>query len=129
MTSRDIRARIDRLTKAIGEQQPNVPVCRFHGTACRLGANWPLRYEEGPVDDLLDIRAAGLRRLGLEVEPHPRDLWATDRHERVPQEELDRQKRELEELIAAQRAKNDQVEAELRDARAAVTATREERHG
>lgn len=113
MSSRDIRARLDRLAKALSEQKPHEPVCRFHGTACRLGANWPLRYEPGPLDDLLDMRAAGRFRRGLEPEPHPRELWAVDRHERVPAEELAREEREAEELLVSVRARNDQILAEL----------------
>lgn len=126
MSARDIRARLDRLTKALSEQKPADPVCRFHKTACRMGANWPLRYEPGPLDDLLDIRAAGRRSRGLEVEPHPRDLWAVDRHERVPQEELDREEREVEELLTAIRANNDQILAEIRGERQYSTIPLEE---
>lgn len=114
MSSRDIRARLDRLAKALGEQRPDDPVCRFHGTACRLGANWPLPYEERPDDALLALFADARRSLGLEVAPHPRELWAVDRHEQVPAEELARKKQEGEELLVAARARNDQLEAEIR---------------
>lgn len=120
MSGRNIRARLDRIAKALGEEKRDGPVCRFHGQHCRMGANWPLAYEEGPLDELLDIRAAGRRRRGLEVEPHPRDLWAIDAHELVPLEELARERREVEELLARLRAENDQMEAELRGEQVAV---------
>lgn len=114
MSSRNIRARIDRLAKLLGEQNTDAPVCRFHGTSCRLGANWPLAYEPRPDDDLLDLLADARRHCGLEVAPHPRDVWRTDRHEQVPADELARQKREADELLTALRARNDQLEAEIR---------------
>jgi hypothetical protein len=120
MSSRNLRARLDRLAQAIGEQKAEAPTCRFHGQHCRMGANWPLKYVEGPLDDLLDIRAAGRRRLGLEVEAHPRDLWAVDAHDLVPPAELARERREVEDLLAGLRAQNDQIVAELRGERAAT---------
>lgn len=113
MSSRDIRARLDRLSKLLGESDRGVPVCRFHGTACRLGVNWPLPYPGRPEDDLLDLLAEARRHVGAEPFTHPRDLWRTDRHEQVPPDELARQKREAEELLAAARARNDQLEAEI----------------
>ncbi|MEH0582822.1 hypothetical protein QA942_01410 [Streptomyces sp. B21-106] len=114
MTSRSFRARLDRVAKVLGEPQAVGAVCRFHGVRCRMGANWPLPYEPGIEDDVLDLFGDARRSLGLEVAPHPRDLWRTDRHEQVPAEELARERRELEELIAAARARNDQLEAEIR---------------
>ncbi|MFJ2964250.1 hypothetical protein ACIPIC_18365 [Streptomyces collinus] len=113
MSSRGIRARLDRLAKVLGEPGTNAPVCRFHGTACRLGANWPLPYPGRVDDDLLDLIGDAKRSCGLEVTPHPRDLWATNRHELVPPAELARQKQEFEELLAAAKARTDQEEAEL----------------
>ncbi|WP_405580703.1 hypothetical protein [Streptomyces sp. NBC_01092] len=114
MSSRDIRARLDRLAKALGEQKTDGPVCRFHGLRCRMGANWPLDYQEDPADELLDLFADARRSLGLEVAPHPRDRWRTDRHEQVPPEELARNKQEADELLTAVKARNDQLEAALR---------------
>ncbi|MFF4836581.1 hypothetical protein [Streptomyces sp. NPDC001315] len=113
MSSRTIRARLDRLAKALGEPARDAPVCRFHGTHCRLGINWPLPYPGRPEDDLLDLVAEARRHVGKEPLVHPRDLWATDRHEQVPPEELAREKQELEELLAAARARNDQIETAL----------------
>ncbi|MFI6856508.1 hypothetical protein [Streptomyces sp. NPDC050416] len=113
MSSRNLRARIDRLAKVLGEPGTNAPVCRFHGTACRLGANWPLPYPGRVDDDLLDLIGDAKRSCGLEVAPHPRDLWATNRHELVPPAELARQKQQFEKLLAAAKARNDQEEAEL----------------
>lgn len=118
MSGRNIRARLDRLTKALGEQQPAGPVCRFHNVHCRMGANWPLKREPQPEDDLLDLLADAQRSVGKVPAPHPRDVWATDTHELVPLEELARERREAEELLAAARARNDQIEAGLRAGRA-----------
>jgi hypothetical protein len=128
VSSREIRARIERLTKVLGEQQPNVPVCRFHAKACRMGANWPLPWPGLEADaELIDMVRAAHIKVGKEVGPHPRDVWQTDAHEVVPQAELDEQERELQALLATVRARNDQLEAELRGERVAVT--KEEWHG
>ncbi|MFF4839268.1 hypothetical protein ACFY2G_04295 [Streptomyces collinus] len=105
MSSRSFRARLDRVAAALGEPTAEAPVCRFHGTACRLGLNWPLPYVPGPLDDLLDLMNAA---------PHPRQLWAVDRHERVPPAELAREKEELAQLIAEKTAENDRAEAAMR---------------
>lgn len=103
------------------------PVCRFHGVHCRMGANWPTERPDQEMDELLDIMAAGRRKAGLPVEPHPREVWAVDRHERVPKAELRQRDEEAQALLAAARARNDQIEAELRGER--VAAAEEERHG
>jgi hypothetical protein len=126
VSSRDIRARLDRLAKVLGEPGSNMPVCRFHGTACRLGANWPLPYPGRVEDDLLDLIGDAKRHCGLEVAPHPRDLWATNRHELVPPAELARQKQEFEELLAAAKARVDQEEAELLGDQPPITINQEE---
>ncbi|MFJ9474724.1 hypothetical protein ACIRRI_06870 [Streptomyces mirabilis] len=98
----------------------DLPVCRFHGTHCRLGDNWPIERPPEPFDALLDLRAAGREKLGLPAEPHPRDVWQTDRHEKVPKSELRERRQEIDQAVAVQRAKNDQILAELRDERAAT---------
>lgn len=117
MTSRDIRARLDRLTKVLGEQPQKVPVCRFHGTACRMGVNWPLPFPQERDVPLLDYIRELEQASGEELEPHPRDVWRTDTHEVVPQAELDEEERQLQELLVSLQARNDQIEAELRDER------------
>lgn len=118
MSSREIRARIERLTKAMGERQPQGPVCRFHARACRMGANWPLPWPGLKADaELIDLFRAAHIRVGKEVGPHPRDIWQTDAHEVVPQAELDKEARELQELLVSLQARNDQIVAQLRDER------------
>lgn len=116
MSSRDIRSRLDRLTKVLGEVTSKVPTCRFHGTACRMGANWPLPWPHTRQDIALrDLIRESQIKAGKEVGPHPRDVWRTDQHEKVPEAELRQRERELEELLASLRAMNDQMEAEMRE--------------
>lgn len=110
--NRRLTARLGRLEAAV-TRPGGGPVCRFHGTACQMGRNWPLPYEASPMDELLDLHAAGRRAAGLEVAPHPRDLWAVNRHEQVPPAELAREKAEIDRLIAEQQARNAAIEAEL----------------
>lgn len=114
MSSRDIRARIDRLAKVIGEQGQKVPTCRFHGKACEMGRRWPLPFPEDHESALLDWLRELKEHRGEELEPHPRDVWRTDAHEVVPQAELDERERETQALLARLRADNDQAEAQLR---------------
>lgn len=128
MSNRNLRSRLDKLAQAIGDQKGNAAVCRFHSVHCRMGANWPLPWPGLEADaELIDLVRAAHISVGNEVGPHPRDVWQTDAHEVVPQAELDEQERELQALLAAVRARNDQLEAELRADRVAVT--KEEWHG
>lgn len=110
--NRRLSARLGRLEEAVTVAE-DAPVCRFHGTACRLGRNWPLPYEPGPLDELLDLHAAGRRAAGMPVSATPRELWAVERHELVPPAELAAERAELGQLIAEQKAVNAAIEAEL----------------
>lgn len=81
-----------------------------------MGARWPTVRPPAP-DELLDLVIAGRKAAGLPYEPHPRDVWATDRHERVPDAELREGKREAAELLDRLKAKNERTLAELRGER------------
>lgn len=89
---------------------PEDPVCRFHSVHCQMGRNWPL---DRAVVDPADVQMDDLRDL-VRVSPHPRDLWAVNRHERVPSEELAQKERELAEALAEAQARNDAMEAQIR---------------
>ncbi|WP_093721027.1 hypothetical protein [Streptomyces sp. DI166] len=112
---------MDRIERAV------IPVaggaeCRFHSVFCQLGAVWPLdRAVVDPagvqLDELRDLQAQGRRAAGLPPRPHPRELWAVDRHERVPAAELAQREREAAEALAAALARNAAIEAELRGER------------
>jgi hypothetical protein len=95
----------------------DLPVCRFHGVHCRMGGNWPLERPPEPFDAVLDLVIEAKQRLGKPFDPHPRDVWQTDRHEKVPKSELRQQEREAVALVVGLRAHNDQIEARLRDER------------
>lgn len=111
--NRRLGSRLDRLEQAVTPSEDG-PTCRYHGQHCQMGRNWPLPYEPGIEDDLLDLIGEARRSVGLEVAPHPRELWAVDRHELVPPAELAREKQELDRLIAEKTAENDRVEAAMR---------------
>lgn len=98
----------------------DLPVCRFHSVHCRMGANWPTERPGTEMDELLDLITVARRKQGLPVEPHPREVWAVDRHEKVPKAELRQQQQETQELLAAARARNDQIEAELQGEQAPI---------
>ncbi|WP_328449890.1 hypothetical protein OG780_19395 [Streptomyces sp. NBC_00386] len=98
---------------ALHRDTADLPVCRFHGVHCRMGARWPTERPDQEMDELLDLIASGRRKAGLPVEPHPRDVWATDRHEKVPRAELRQQAQEAQELLAEARVRNDQMEAAI----------------
>lgn len=105
-----------------GRPSESPVVCRFHGVHCELGANWPLdrgvvEPAEVQMDDLFDLIAEGRRKAGLAVVPHPRDLWAVGRHEEVSAAELAERGREAAELLAAAKAENEALEAQLRGER------------
>lgn len=118
MSSRNLRNRIDRLAKTIGEQGARLSVCRFHGEACHMGARWPLPWPASSLDELRDLVRDGRRKAGRPLDPDPRELWAVERHEAVPQAELDQRAREYEQLLARLKAENDQIEAQLCEERA-----------
>lgn len=109
MSSRSIRGRLDKLGAPPATAGP---VCRFHGEHCQMGARWPTERPPAP-DDLLDLVINGRKAAGLPYEQHPRDRWATDRHEQVPDAELRQEEREMAELLADLKAKNARTEAEL----------------
>lgn len=127
MSSRSMKGRLDKL--AARQVPPAGAECRFHGTECQMGARWPAPRPVHPVDEFIDmIREAKLSD-GQPVGPHPRDVWATDRHERVPDAEIRERAAELAELIAEAEAENEvmyaaivaQGEAERRDRPAVPT--------
>jgi hypothetical protein len=91
----------------------DLPVCRFHSIHCRMGARWPTERPDQEMDELLDLMATGRRKAGLPVEPHPREAWATDRHEKVPRAELRQRELETGELLAEAHARNDRMEAAI----------------
>jgi len=102
--------------------RPAAPVCRYHSVHCEMGRNWPLdraAVDSASVqmDDLLDLIAEGRRKAGLPVGPSPRELWAVGRHEEVPAAELAEREREADELLAAAKAENEALEAQLRGER------------
>ncbi|MFC4500667.1 MULTISPECIES: hypothetical protein [Streptomyces] len=120
MSSRSLRARLDRL--GITAVTTGVPECRYHGVHCQLGAYWPLDRAVVDstgvqMDELLDLIAQGRRKAGLPVAPHPRELWAVNAHERVPEAEIAQRNRETAALIAEAKAKNAVMEAEIRGER------------
>lgn len=98
---------------ALHRDTADLPVCRFHGVHCRMGARWPTERPAQEMDELLDLMAAGRRKAGLPVAPHPREVWATDRHEKVPKAELRRWDQETQELLAEARDHNAQMEAAI----------------
>nr|WSY53799.1 hypothetical protein OG999_29270 [Streptomyces sp. NBC_00886] len=110
--NRRLYARLGKLEQAVIPPADG-PTCKFHGLRCGMGANWPLPYEPGPFDELLDLHATARRARGHGVSPTPRELWAVARHEEVPAAELARKKEEVGELIATQVAKNERILAEL----------------
>ncbi|MER5473731.1 hypothetical protein [Streptomyces sp. NPDC002685] len=114
---------------ALHRDTGDLPVCRFHGVHCRMGANWPMERPQEPFDALLELVIEARRSRGMPTDPHPRDLWQTDRHEKVPKAELRQREQETQELLAAATARNDQIEAGLRDERAAEANTEEQQHG
>lgn len=111
MTSRQLKARLARLAQQIPEPAAARPVCRFHGTACGLGATWPLPYPEDDngVQWLIDLVHAAAVERGEDVGPSHRELWARDDHERVPQAELDQDTADLEALIDQMKADNEEI--------------------
>ncbi|MBO7938943.1 hypothetical protein ABZX99_02960 [Streptomyces antibioticus] len=116
--NRKLLARLASLEQAAPKGAGAVE-CRFHGVHCRLGANWPLdravvEPESAQLDELLDLAAQGRRKAGLPVDPHPRDLWAINMHERVPEAEIAQRKREAAELLAEMQARNEALETQLR---------------
>ncbi|MDX2708095.1 hypothetical protein PV350_35410 [Streptomyces sp. PA03-6a] len=113
MSSRNIRARLDKLAAQLGAPGQQAE-CKRHGQACAMGANWPIPYPGQSIDDLLDLVIVARISKGEEPRRHPRDVWATDEHVPWTAAELEQQARELEELVAAQREKNDQIEAQIR---------------
>lgn len=116
MSGRTMRARLDRL--GVNLPQKKGPTCRYHGTVCEMGANWPAPYPGNQMDDDLWDWILSLKRTDAEpAEQHPRTVWAIDRHEQVPEAELQQEQREYEELLASLQARNDQLEAQLRDER------------
>ncbi|MFE9391189.1 hypothetical protein [Streptomyces sp. NPDC006784] len=114
MSGRQMRARLDKLAETLGLAGEQGPVCRFHGTACVMGARWPLERPADPMDDLRDLIIEAHEAMGSPCDPHPRDLWRTDRHELVPLSELAEQAAELELLLAEARAENEETIARLR---------------
>ncbi|MFE5872126.1 hypothetical protein ACFQ6V_26245 [Streptomyces roseifaciens] len=113
MSGRNIRGRLARLV----DQLPDActgPVCRYHGVVCQLGRNWPVDRPADPFDEVRDlIRQVRIER-GSPVDPDPRELWAVDEHEQLPEAVLLQEEREVVVLIAGLQARNDQVEAQLR---------------
>lgn len=112
MSSRSIRVRLDRLD-SMSSAATSGPVCRFHGTVCRMGADWPAERPHDPVDTVRDLCRVARLRGGLPVDPDPRTLWAVQRHEQVPAAELLEREREVQAAIATARADNDQTLARL----------------
>ncbi len=106
MSGRTMKARLDRL----GNPSPKPgAVCRYHGVHCQLGARWPLRYAEYHDAGLIDMIRNAKIRCGHEVGPDPREVWATDRHDRLSRKEVDAQEREMAELIAEAKEVNEEV--------------------
>jgi hypothetical protein len=112
MSARDIRARLDRMEKALG-RRPDIPECRFHGTACLLGARWPLPFPEEADAELFQWLRELKRAAGEELGPSRRELWEMGVHDLVTEEEKRQRAAELGEWIAELEAKNAVVEAEL----------------
>jgi len=115
--NRRLTTRLARLEQA-APPPIDAPECRYHGTYCQLGANWPLdRTVVDPagvqMDDFLDLLHQAHRKAGLPVGPHPRELWAVDAHERVPEAEIAQRDRETAEALAEAHAKNERILAEL----------------
>jgi hypothetical protein len=111
--NRRLGTRLARLEE-LAPQATGTPECKFHGVHCQLGANWPLPYPRDQEIELVDLIRDAQRATGQEVEPHPREVWATDRHERVPDEEIAQRERELAEALAQAKAWNDALEAQIR---------------
>ncbi|MEU6244828.1 hypothetical protein [Streptomyces sp. NPDC047024] len=97
--SRRLTARLARIEQA-APRPTDAPICRYHGAACSMGANWPLPFPEDQPSELLDMILEAQRAIGQEPEPHPRDVWATDEHDQKPAAELAAEKAELARLIA-----------------------------
>ncbi len=114
MSSRQLKARLNRLVQQIPELPPAAgPVCRNHGTACGLGTTWPLPYPDNPWEDLNDMIRDAHIRCGKDVGPHPRELWARDWHERVPEAELRKEQLDYEQLIREAKERNERMIAEI----------------
>jgi hypothetical protein len=119
--SRRLTARLARIEQAV-TPTPDGPVCRFHGLHCQMGRNWPLhRSIADPagwqMNDLVDLIREARRAAGLPVEPSPQELWAVNRHERVPDAELAAARAETARLIAEAEAENAVLEAQIRGER------------
>lgn len=131
MTSRQLKARLDRLAAQLPTTRPAAAVCRWHGTTCDMGRRPPVPYPRDPNDNvewITDrIREAKIAK-GEDVGPHPRELWARDWHEQIPQDELDRDAAEVQALIAEAKAVNEETLRRLREREpgASVYAVRDE---
>ena len=75
------------------------PLCIHHGPACALGTR--------PLPEIYVLAIEAKRRLGQETPP-------LDEHRLMAPKERKRYEREMRELLASLRARNDQLEAELR---------------
>lgn len=120
MSARSMRARLDRL--GVGAATVSVPECRHHGQTCGMGLNWPQPYIHDQEDDLVEMVTAARRACGRETTPTRRERWEIHVHERVLAAEIEQRAREVAELIAAQKAKNEQLLAELLAERDASSA-------
>lgn len=98
---RDVNTRLDRLAGNL--RGPAEPLCIHHGSACGIGTR--------ELSELYRMVIEAKRAQGQEVPP-------LDEHRLMTAEERKQYKREAGELLAAVQAKNDQIDAELRDEKA-----------
>lgn len=96
MSVRSMRGRLDKLGVPPADDEP---LCIHHGPACALGTQ--------PLPELYVMVVQAKQRLGKEAPP-------LDEHRVMTAKERKTYKREMAELIAAQKAKNERILAELR---------------
>ncbi|PBC77590.1 hypothetical protein BX265_2341 [Streptomyces sp. TLI_235] len=81
--------------------------CRWHGTACQMGARWPVDPPEPTEQDRLIAQM--VRAARGEPEPDPEKAlaaWYTDRHEPPDPKKQKAKLAELRQLIAETEARN-----------------------
>lgn len=93
MSTRALRARLARLPQPPAE----APRCVHHGTACRMGADWP---QPDPLEAIRKHIAG----------PDP---YSIHEHRAMTPEECAREDAHLAELVARLTARNDRIEAAM----------------
>ncbi|MGW3134389.1 hypothetical protein [Streptomyces sp. NPDC001139] len=99
--SRRINARLERIEQAMTPPS-DVPMCAYHGGLCGLGE----RTRDSAEWDLYVLIVEAQRRAGQDVPP-------LDEHRVATPAEAAEYRRGYEEALAAAKAKNAQMEAEI----------------